>query len=615
MAYGQTNAPGASGALAKEALATAQNALGQAAAAQATAENAGTTANLALEKANAANTTASNAAGVAQNAMDKATSLEGQVTDAVAAAQAAADSAGAAQQAAQNAETAAQNAQTAADAALKQLTEMASTINAVPSQNGVLSYTGAAQSPTWNSYDPNTLTIGGTTSGTAAGTYTATFTPKEGYKWSDGTSDAKSVTWTIQKASLTVPSQKDTLTYTGSSQSPAWNNYDSAKLTIGGTTSGTNAGSYTATFTPKANYQWSDGTATAKSVTWTIGKAAGSLALSATALSLSDTGSLTGTVTVTRPGDGAISASSSNTNVAAVSVSGTTITVTGKINGSATITVSVGAGTNHTAPGSKTISVTVSVVSGGTAATSGVTYTSGISSLTPEKLTAYAKAISNNSAITKTTTTVYIDDGSSHYKISVGDSITVNFGSEARVMKIMGFNHYDLTDANAYGSATATGKAGILLQTEDCLNTTQQMNSSNTNSGGWGSTALRTKLRGDIKNSLSASWRSAIKSVRRKVSAGSQSTTINTVDDDLFVPTEVEVFGTTTYSVAGEGDQYAYYKAGNSKVKKVNGSAHSWWECSPNASTSAHFCFVSYNGGATTNYASSSNGVALGFCV
>ena len=30
-------------------------------------------------------------------------------------------------------------------------------------------------------------------------------------------------------------------------------------MTIGGTTSGTNAGSYNATFTPGSNYQWTDG--------------------------------------------------------------------------------------------------------------------------------------------------------------------------------------------------------------------------------------------------------------------------------------------------------------------------------------------------------------------
>jgi hypothetical protein len=99
------------------------------------------------------------------------------------------------------------------------------------------------------------MVISGTTSGTNVGTYTAKFTPKDGYEWSDGTTDAKSVTWTIGKATIsTVPSQSGTLTYTGSAQSPSWAGYDSAKMTLSGTTSGTNAGNYSASFTPTANY-------------------------------------------------------------------------------------------------------------------------------------------------------------------------------------------------------------------------------------------------------------------------------------------------------------------------------------------------------------------------
>ena len=132
-------------------------------------------------------------------------------------------------------------------------------------------------------------------------------------------------------------------------------------MTLGGVTSGTNAGSYNATFTPTANYRWSDGTTTVKKVSWTIGKAAGSLSITPTSMTL-DTANKTKTITVTRAGDGAITASSSNTAVATVSVSGNIVTVTGKANGSAVITVKVAAGTNHTAPANKTCEVTVKFI-------------------------------------------------------------------------------------------------------------------------------------------------------------------------------------------------------------------------------------------------------------
>ena len=172
------------------------------------------------------------------------------------------------------------------------------------------------------------------------------------------TQSGENYTATVRLIIANVPSQGGTLTYTGSAQSPTLNNYDSNELTLGGTTEATNAGSYNATATPKSGYQWNDGTTTAKTIAWTIAKAAGSLNLSATSLALNgDT--LTGYVNVTRAGDGAISAQSNRTDIATVSVSGTRVNVTAIAEGTATITVKVAAGTNHNAPSDKTFTVNV----------------------------------------------------------------------------------------------------------------------------------------------------------------------------------------------------------------------------------------------------------------
>ena len=180
----------------------------------------------------------------------------------------------------------------------------------------------------------------------------------------NGVSVAVTTPVTVSRAVIsTVPSQSGSLTYTGSALSPSWNNYNSAQLTLGGTTSATNAGTYTATFTPTSNYEWSDGTTTAKSVSWTIGKAAGSLSITPTSLTL-DSSNPTGTINVTRAGNGTISAESSDTSVATVSVSGTVVTVSGvnQKSGSAVITIKVSAGTNHNAPADKTCNVTAAFV-------------------------------------------------------------------------------------------------------------------------------------------------------------------------------------------------------------------------------------------------------------
>ena len=96
---------------------------------------------------------------------------------------------------------------------------------------------------------------------------------------------------------------------------------------------------------------------------------------------------------------------------------------------------------------------------------------------------------------------------------------------------------------------------------------------------------------------------------------GNNSSGLETTSDKLFLLSEIEVFGATQYSYAGEGKQYEYYTAGNSTIKKVNGSAYYWWERSPRSGITSIFCFVNDNGIANRNDASNSFGVSFGFCV
>lgn len=158
-----------------------------------------------------------------------------------------------------------------------------------------------------------------------------------------------------------VPAVSGSYTYNGSSQTPGWQNYDSKQLTISGSTSATNAGTYTVYFTPKSDYEWFDGTSTPKEAKWTIAKASGSLSLSAASGTINGKNNQK-TFTVTRAGDGQISVASSNTGVATVALSGTTVTITAKGYGTATITVSVAEGTNHKAPSNKTYALTVDYI-------------------------------------------------------------------------------------------------------------------------------------------------------------------------------------------------------------------------------------------------------------
>ena len=197
------------------------------------------------------------------------------------------------------------------------------------------------------------------------------------------------------------------------------------------------------------------------------------------------------------------------------------------------------------------------------------------------------------------------DAGKAADYFNVGDTKNITLNGVSYPVQIIGFNHDD---------KTAGGKAGITFQMVDCLSTTYNMNSSDNNNGGWKNSAMRSRM-STFLSQLPSDLQSVIKAVNKLVSVGYNTSTIETVSDKLFLLSEVEIFGSTTCSFAGEGSQYAWYKAGNTKVKKVNGSASYWWERSPYSGDTNAFCLVLKTGVASGYVASSSYGVSFAFCV
>lgn len=189
---------------------------------------------------------------------------------------------------------------------------------------------------------------------------------------------------------------------------------------------------------------------------------------------------------------------------------------------------------------------------------------------------------------------------------TVGSQKAMTINGSDYPIDIIGKNHDDYADGS--------GTAPFTFQMHDCYGTTYRMNSSNTNRGGWTNCAMRSTHLPAILNMMPAEVKAAIRDVQKKSSAGNQSGSIQTTNDKLFLLSEIEIFGSTTYSFAGEGKQYDYYKAGNSKVKNLSGSANRWWERSPRSSNSTGFCDVNSNGIATASSASSLRSVAFAFC-
>ena len=125
-------------------------------------------------------------------------------------------------------------------------------------------------------------------------------------------------------------------------------------------------------------------------------------------------------------------------------------------------------------------------------------------------------------------------------------------------------------------------------------------------------------LQNTLLPTLPSDLQAVLKSVNKKTSAGSQSSTINTNSMKLFLFSEIEIFGSTTYSKAGEGSQYSYFATAANRIKYLSngsGSAPWWWERSPYGSNSISFCAVSSGGSANYDGANVTNGVCFGFCV
>ena len=189
------------------------------------------------------------------------------------------------------------------------------------------------------------------------------------------------------------------------------------------------------------------------------------------------------------------------------------------------------------------------------------------------------------------------------WKVADQKPMTIN-GVDYQI-DIIGKNHDDYTNG---------GKAPLTFQLHDCYGELKNMNSSSTNSGGWTSCAMRQTHLPAILALMPPEVQSGIREVNKRTSAGSQSSTINTTADKLFLLSEIEIFGSVSYSKSGEGTQYDYYKEENSKVKNYNGGALTWWERSPHGSNSTYFCNVYQSGDADYDGSGYEIGVAFGFC-
>lgn len=314
---------------------------------------------------------------------------------------------------------------------------------------------------------------------------------------------------------------------------------------------------------------------------------------------------------------------------------GTTI-ATKTSNGTAVFTVTeTGAYTVTATKNGQTTSGSVNVVSGTTSYTLTLSF---VSSTLNNNEWSVIKSVSD------------AGQGANYWSIGDRKAVTLNgtvgklsLSNVTTYAFIIGFNHNSSVEgANRIHFQLA--KTALSGGTDVCLcdssyNSTVSttgyfsMNSSRTNSGGWASSQMRTNICGTSLSSYSGTiiaviptaLRAVLKSVTKYTdNTGGGSTAASAVTattDYFFLLSEYEVFGSISYGNTNEKNkqaQYAYYSAGNSKIKyKHDGTttAACWWLRSPFASDSDIFVIV-YTGG-TVSYISAyySLGFAPGFCV
>ncbi len=197
--------------------------------------------------------------------------------------------------------------------------------------------------------------------------------------------------------------------------------------------------------------------------------------------------------------------------------------------------------------------------------------------------------------------------------LNIGDykDITLTTGEAARV-ELSGFNTYINTGSNPLTVPH------IIFTFRDCLKTKMQMNSTASNDGGYGSSALAKTINTTVYNTFPSDLKAAIKEVQR---LDNNKGGFSWSSYKLWIPKETEVFGRINWSDGYDGGgiqlpifahSYRHIVKGLGIGASENGSRTEWWLASPHANG---FCAVSATGAANINQSHELGGVAPAFVI
>lgn len=183
--------------------------------------------------------------------------------------------------------------------------------------------------------------------------------------------------------------------------------------------------------------------------------------------------------------------------------------------------------------------------------------------------------------------------------LTVGDELKVTIEGVEYTYQVGGINLYDSHE--------------VIFVPKTCVGALRSQRTSNINAGGWQNSDIRTYLNGTFKAGLPDAIRNNLKALTIKTSAGSQSSSLNTTEDYVWLPRGYELIGTTSaYILTAENQycrQYPIFATADQRIRTHNGSAYSWWLSSPCTTNNTQYTIIGATGAINSMNALSTGGI------
>lgn len=197
--------------------------------------------------------------------------------------------------------------------------------------------------------------------------------------------------------------------------------------------------------------------------------------------------------------------------------------------------------------------------------------------------------------------------GFATFVFSIGDTRTEILSTGEQVeFRIEDFFHDEMSDGSGYATAT--------ISMTGCLQSAYAMNTTATNSGGWGSSDMRSRM-STFKSQLPTDLQGILKTVKKLTAVENWALETVETDDTLWLYSITEAgLGKQTVT-DDEGAPYPLFIDNSSRIKKVNGTAVNWWLRSPDESGNDDFLNIKTDGGRINTDANTPYYVCFGFCI